>query len=924
MEINTPSGYKGLIVRNSTGGAGNLFEAQSAASGALVVIDASGEVGINNSSPGAMLDIVSRASTVKGEVIKGAASQSANLLEIQNSSSTILDVVDSAGKVGIITQTPTGTLDVTVVNSSTKGGIFRGVASQSANLIEVTNSANTAIFAIDNIGRAYQNIAGSGLNWGNTAFGGGALNAVTIAAGNAVSYHTAIGVNALQVANGASYNTCVGFNAGSAITTGTENILIGTRLGAGITTQSYNTIIGNRTAQSATVAGLTAVGCLALANLTTGGDNVAIGFQAGNNVTTGANNIVLGNYSMLGSITGVMSYNIAIGTNTLRVNNASYNVGVGEQALRLASGLAANYNTAIGSFAGYTITTGAGNTFIGTNADVVTNSGAINAAIVIGSGALANQNNQLVIGSSLTKVGKSDGTGEQAATATSPSGISALLETRINGTSYNIPLLPITATNQWAQYASGIIFSNGVVAGDINTASGRINNQNNAVFIGNSAGISSSGGSTANGNRQIYLGFGAGAYSRFTTAIGNKTDIFIGNNAASGYIGNGATLIGDSAGASSSGLGVSAIGIGSNALQFASGSLSSALFIGSTAGRNSIDAGLTIGIGGGAGSPSSGQNNIYIGGSAGINSSGTYNLFMGYAGGYWNVGSGNIELPNPISSLAGTYTLSGSYSNKINIGQVIVGDMSTRRLAIGNVSSSNLSPNSTVEVIPRNASDKVLIVKGAASQTANLQEWQNSAGTTLAYVDSNGSSSGVAGVYNSGVTLSSGIPASTSNKIYSSGSSLFWNGINHTKPGVYFCQGKLAADQSIATGSDVIIQFVDDYDPQGWWDPSTYRFTPTIAGYYSVTVAVWLSDPGTATGQTNVQTRINGNQMMINQSPLNSGGAGQSLMGTKIIYMNGSTDYVDFTVYHNAATSKNIQVGNATYSSGSWFSIVLL
>jgi hypothetical protein len=98
VEINYPSGaYKGLIVRPSTGGTGNIFEAQSSASGALVVIDASGEVGINNSAPGAMLDIVSRSSTVKGIAIKGVASQSANLLEMQNSSSTILHSVDPSG-----------------------------------------------------------------------------------------------------------------------------------------------------------------------------------------------------------------------------------------------------------------------------------------------------------------------------------------------------------------------------------------------------------------------------------------------------------------------------------------------------------------------------------------------------------------------------------------------------------------------------------------------------------------------------------------------------------------------------------------------------------------------------------------------------------------------------------------------------------
>ena len=100
VEINYPSGaYKGLIIRPSIGGTGNIFEVQSSASGALVVIDASGELGINNSAPGAMLDIVSRSSTVKGATVKGAVSQSANLLEIQNSSSSVVFSINPSGSV---------------------------------------------------------------------------------------------------------------------------------------------------------------------------------------------------------------------------------------------------------------------------------------------------------------------------------------------------------------------------------------------------------------------------------------------------------------------------------------------------------------------------------------------------------------------------------------------------------------------------------------------------------------------------------------------------------------------------------------------------------------------------------------------------------------------------------------------------------
>jgi hypothetical protein len=637
---------------------------------------------------------------------------------------------------------PNATLQVQAKSATDKVFIAQAAVAQSANPLEVQDSFGTALISIDTLGRVSQNIAGSGTNWGNVAFGPSALGSMTQAGATNLSYNTAIGSNAMANATGCTANTCIGWYAGSAITTGNSNIIIGKTAGAAVTTQSYNTIIGDRAGQYITGGGAVAYGCLALATVSTGGDNVGVGFQAGNNITTGAGNTAIGNYSMLNSTTGVMSYNTAIGTNALRYNNASYNTALGYQALYLSSGLNANYNTALGIYAGYTVTTGSGNIFVGSSADVASSSGAINGAIVIGYGAQANQNSQLVIGSSTAKVGKSDGTGEQTATSTSPSGLTAVLETRINGTSYNIPLLPIGSTNLSAQYASGIIFSNGVVIGDINTASGRVNNQNNAIFIGNSAGISSSGGSTANGNRQVYLGYGAGAYSRYITAIGNKSDIFIGNNAASGSIGTNNIMIGDSAYINGSGQTFS-VGIGYQALQAASGNAAAAVSyinaIGYQAGYQYNDGHFTSILGGLAGYQSSGQYNTFLGASAGYQQSGIYNVSIGYGAGRLNVGSGNIEIPNPISSVNVIYPLSGSYSNKINIGQVIIGDLSTRRLALGNVSSSNLSPNSTVQIIPQNATDKVLIVQGAVAQSANLLEVQNSSGSGLFSVDQVGS-----------------------------------------------------------------------------------------------------------------------------------------------------------------------------------------
>lgn len=139
---------------------------------------------------------------------------------------------------------------------------------------------------------------------------------------------------------------------------------------------------------------------------------------------------------------------------------------------------------------------------------------------------------------------------------------------------------------------------------------------------------------------------------------------------------------------------------------------------------------------------------------------------------------------------------------------------------------------------------------------------------------------------------------------------------------IYLAQGKLAVNQSIPTTADTLIQFVDDFDPQNWWDDTSDRFTPTIAGYYSISAGAWMEAAGAVGAQANLQARKNGNTFAICQiEPSNT--IGQSYGFTKIVYLNGSTDYLDFTFYQNTGSNKVIQSGSGD-GSGTWFSAFLI
>ena len=129
---------------------------------------------------------------------------------------------------------------------------------------------------------------------------------------------------------------------------------------------------------------------------------------------------------------------------------------------------------------------------------------------------------------------------------------------------------------------------------------------------------------------------------------------------------------------------------------------------------------------------------------------------------------------------------------------------------------------------------------------------------------------------------------------------------------------KNGSAQTIPNGTDTVVTFIDDFDPQNWF--SSDRFQPTVAGYYSIQVAVWWDAGSVTNNQTNIQLRKNGSiQSAIQQNQILTGaGYGQEI--DIILYLNGSTDYLEVTAFTGNTTSQNINGA----SGGTWFSAALI
>ena len=127
---------------------------------------------------------------------------------------------------------------------------------------------------------------------------------------------------------------------------------------------------------------------------------------------------------------------------------------------------------------------------------------------------------------------------------------------------------------------------------------------------------------------------------------------------------------------------------------------------------------------------------------------------------------------------------------------------------------------------------------------------------------------------------------------------------------------KGGSSQTIINNStNQIVTFVDDVDPNNWL--ASNKITPTVAGYYNITTHVWWDAGVVTNNQNNIQIQKNGSQVAIDQTQILSGNGYAQELNT-IVYLNGTTDYIEITAYTGNTTSQIINgSSNGTYVEAS-------
>jgi hypothetical protein len=119
----------------------------------------------------------------------------------------------------------------------------------------------------------------------------------------------------------------------------------------------------------------------------------------------------------------------------------------------------------------------------------------------------------------------------------------------------------------------------------------------------------------------------------------------------------------------------------------------------------------------------------------------------------------------------------------------------------------------------------------------------------------------------------------------------------------------ISGTQSVTSGAYTkIAMSVEEFDTNNNYDTTNYRYTPTVAGYYQVNIAVGPN--GTSVSSAVAAVYKNGS--VYKYGPYIQATNPNSNLAC-IVYMNGTTDYIEAYAYQTASTASWGTSATSTY-----------
>jgi hypothetical protein len=127
-----------------------------------------------------------------------------------------------------------------------------------------------------------------------------------------------------------------------------------------------------------------------------------------------------------------------------------------------------------------------------------------------------------------------------------------------------------------------------------------------------------------------------------------------------------------------------------------------------------------------------------------------------------------------------------------------------------------------------------------------------------------------------------------------------------TKVSVY-----LSGAQTISNATFTKVQLdTENFDLAGDYDNSSnYRLQPSTAGYYMIAAGAGITPMPTGKIYA-VMIYKNGTRVAMSEMHTNSAGDALAISTSRLLYMDGSSDYAELYVYHNSGGDEDIYAGN--------------
>jgi len=123
----------------------------------------------------------------------------------------------------------------------------------------------------------------------------------------------------------------------------------------------------------------------------------------------------------------------------------------------------------------------------------------------------------------------------------------------------------------------------------------------------------------------------------------------------------------------------------------------------------------------------------------------------------------------------------------------------------------------------------------------------------------------------------------------------------------------LSADQSLTNATFVKMAFDTKlFDTANAFNTSTNRFQPTVAGYYQINGGFYIN------AATTILSSLFKNNTEYSRGNQSANAGMQSTYVSSLVYLNGSTDYIELYGYQTIGTAQNaISPPFLTYMNGS-------